>query len=226
MPVRTVAKLFGRSPFVPLQVHLEKVTECVDAVATLLDGMSSGTAGDIEQAATAVSKLEHEADLVKNDIRNSLPRGLFLAIDRGQLLEILSLQDSIADQAEDIAVQLSIKPLDVPSSLAEQFEGFVHRNIDSFHKVSEVMREVDELIESGFGGPEATRVESMIDEVAQMEHEVDVLQRDLMRGVYAAEDTLSTGEFHGWMRLLHEVGSLSNLSEKLANRVRMLLTLK
>ena len=226
MPVRTVAKLFGRSPFVPLQVHLEKVTECVDAVATLLDGMSSGAADDIEQAASVVSKLEHEADLVKNDIRNSLPRGLFLAIDRGQLLEILSLQDSIADQAEDIAVQLAIKPLSIPDAFCEMFAAFVQRNIEAFHKASDVMREMDELIQSGFGGSEASRVEAMIDDVARMEHEVDVLQRDLMRAVYASEDTLSIGEFHGWMRLLHEIGSISNLSEKLANRVRMLLTLK
>ena len=226
MPVNAMARLFGRSPFVPLQLHLDKIADCVEASVALIERIRTGDTTNIVEEALAISKLEHKAGLVKNDIRNNLPRGLFMAIDRGQLLEILSLQDSIADKGEDIAVLMSIRPVKILDELSEPLKEYIAGNIDAFHKAKGVMRELDALIESGFGGTEATRVETMIEEVAHKEHECDIMQRKLMKMVLDHEEDLSMGDFFVWQRLLHEIASISNLSEKLANRVRMLLTLK
>jgi hypothetical protein len=226
MPVNAMARIFGRSPFVPLQLHLDKVADCVEAVIALLDRIGSGDVENLDEAARSISLLEHKADLVKNDIRNNLPRGLFMAIDRGQLLEMLSLQDSIADQAEDIGILMSLRPAKMLEQIREPFKKYAEGNMDAFLKARDVMRELDAVIESGFGGTEASRVDQMVDAVAQAEHEADIMQRDLMKQVLEHENELSTGDFFVWMRLIHEVAGISNLSEKLANRVRMLLTLK
>ncbi|MDE1037362.1 MAG: TIGR00153 family protein [Phycisphaerales bacterium] len=226
MPVNAMARLFGRSPFVPLQLHLDKISDCVQATVTLLERICAGEEFDVNEEARAISLLEHKADLVKNDIRNNLPRGLFMAIERGQLLEILSLQDSIADKSEDIAVLMSIRPVKVISGLSVDLKAYIEGNVRAFQSVLQVMRELDALIESGFGGTEASRVDKMIDEVARAEHECDIMQRQLMRNVLEHEDELSMGDFFVWQRLLHDIAGISNQSEKLANRVRMLLTLK
>ncbi len=226
MPVNAMTRLFGRSPFVPLQLHLDKVADCVEAAFSLLERIREGEDPNVEETAREISKLEHKADLVKNDIRNNLPRGLFLAIDRGQLLEILGLQDSIADKAEDIGILMSLRSAKMLDSLVEPFGEYVKENKDAFHKARDVMRELDALIESGFGGVEATRVVEMVDGVAEAEHNCDIMQRKLMKLVLDHEDELSVGHFFVWQRLLHEIAGISNYSEKLANRVRMLLTLK
>jgi len=226
MPVNAMARLFGRSPFVPLQLHLDKVADCVEAVFALLERIREGEVANVEETAREISKLEHKADLVKNDIRNSLPRGLFLAIDRSQLLEILGLQDSIADKAEDIGILMSLRSAKMLDSLVEPFGEYIKGNKDAFHKARDVMRELDALIESGFGGVEATRVVQMVDAVAESEHNCDIMQRKLMKQVLDHEDELSVGNFFVWQRLLHEIAGISNYSEKLANRIRMLLTLK
>ncbi len=226
MPVNAMARLFGRSPFVPLQLHLDKISDCVEAAVALLEKIRTGDTSTVSEDARAISKLEHKADLVKNDIRNNLPRGLFMAIDRSQLLEILSLQDSIADKGEDIAVLMSIRPVKVLDNLRDPLKEYIDGNLGAFHKVKEVMRELDVLIESGFGGAEANRVNDMIEGVAIAEHECDIMQRKLMKSVLDHEDELSVGDFFVWQRLLHEIAGISNYSEKLANRVRMLLTLK
>ncbi len=226
MPVNAMARIFGRSPFVPLQLHLDKVADCVEAAVAMLERIGGGDTDNLDETARGISLLEHKADLVKNDIRNNLPRGLFMAIDRGQLLEMLSLQDSIADQAEDIGILMSLRPAKMLESLREPFKIYAEGNMDAFLKARDVMRELDAVIESGFGGTEASRVDEMVDAVAQAEHEADIMQRDLMKQVLEHENDLSTGDFFIWMRLIHEVAGISNLSEKLANRVRMLLTLK
>ena len=226
MPVNAMAKLFGKSPFVPLQLHLDRISDCVEASVVLLTHICNGDISTIGEEARAISKLEHKADLVKNDIRNNLPRGLFMAMDRGQLLEILSLQDAIADQGEDIAVLMSIRPVKILDALNVPLKEYIDGNLDAFHKVKNVMRELDALIESGFGGVEASRVDVMVEEVAHAEHECDIMQRKLMKQVLDHETELSVGDFFIWQRLLIEIAGISNLSEKLANRVRMLLTLK
>ena len=226
MPVNAMARLFGRSPFVPLQLHLDKVADCVEAVFALLERIREGDVSNVDETAREISKLEHKADLVKNDIRNSLPRGLFLAIDRSQLLEILGLQDSIADKAEDIGILMSLRSAKMLDSLVEPFGEYIKGNKDAFHKARDVMRELDALIESGFGGVEATRVVQMVDAVAESEHNCDIMQRKLMKLVLDHEDELSVGNFFVWQHLLHEIAGISNYSEKLANRIRMLLTLK
>src|SRR3989344_2456887 len=99
----TIARLFGKSPFAPLQTHMEKVSSCMSELPYLFKAILVQDQEAISDIAAKISKLEHEADLTKNDIRNHLPKSLFLLVDREALLEILSLQDALADQAEEIS---------------------------------------------------------------------------------------------------------------------------
>ena len=98
----TILSLFGRSPFAPFQSHMESVSRCVHCLPPLCEAIEKKDYARVEQISEEISRLEHEADLIKNDIRNHLPKSLFLPIDRSNLLEILSIQDSIADKVEDV----------------------------------------------------------------------------------------------------------------------------
>ena len=97
--MRSIAKVFGRSPFVPLQIHMEKVAECVKQLPDAIAAYRREDRETVEELQKNISRLEHEADAIKDDIRNSLPRGLFMPVERVNLLQILSLQDSIANRA-------------------------------------------------------------------------------------------------------------------------------
>ena len=224
--MRTIAKLFGRSPFVPLQTHMEKVAACVEKVREIFDACKAEDRKTVDKLAAQISKLEHKADVVKNDIRNHLPKGIFMPVDRAHVLEILSTQDDIADKAENIAVLLTLKPLPMIEAFKDDFKAFLNKNIECFEGAKQVIQQLDELLESGFGGAEAQKVTQMVDRVALLEHEADVIQRQLLKELYAHEQELTHGSFHLWMLVFREVAQLSNLSEKLANRVRMTLELK
>ncbi|MDB4458883.1 DUF47 family protein, partial [bacterium] len=52
-----------------------------------------------------------------------------MPIDRSEVLEILSLQDSLADTAEDVCKVLTLKRLPFPEDLVEDFDKFVGFNI-------------------------------------------------------------------------------------------------
>src|SRR5437868_6129719 len=102
--MRSIVNLFGRSPFIPLRQHMEKVALCVRLLSQLFDALLGQRYDRVQEIALQIQSYEHEADRTKNDLRNHLPKSLFLPIDRTQLLEILTLQDRLADKAEDISV--------------------------------------------------------------------------------------------------------------------------
>ncbi len=222
----TILNLFGRSPFTLLKTHMEKVSFCVHQVVLLFQALQEQDYERVEKIAHHISEAEHLADITKNDIRDHLPKSLFMPIDRNQILEILRIQDKIADQAEDIAVLATLKPLELPSSLKELFDAFLKKNVEAFEGVHNIIKELHELLESSFGGIEADKVRGMVNAVAYKEHEVDVLQRKLLKGLFSLEDELPYSSFHLWLRLFEATAALSNLSETLANRMRMTLEMK
>lgn len=222
----TIAKLFGQSPFVPLKAHMDKVARCVEKVPNMFDALVRGDHASVEKLAGEISTLEHEADQVKHDIQDHMPRSLFMAVDRDRLLEILSTQDNLADKCENIGVLLTLKKLTMPTWLAEDFHKYLEMNLKAFHGALAIMQEIDSLLEANFGGAEAEKVLAMVHKVAQAEHEVDLLQRQLLRHLLANETDLTIGDFFLWQRLFLQVSDISDLSERLANRVRRTLELK
>ena len=221
-----ILNLFGRSPFAPLQGHMEKVADCVFELIPLFSALKDRNYPLLQKIADRISELEHAADLTKNDIRNHMPGSLFLSINRATFLDMLTTQDSIADAVEDIAVLLTLREMKLLETLEKPFSQFLAKNIESFEGVRKIIQELHELLESSFGGSEAERVKMMIEDVAFKEHEADVIQRNLLKALYQAEGSISYGVFDQWQKIFSAVGALSNLSEKLANCVRMTLDVK
>lgn len=222
----TILNLFGRSPFAPLQSHMDKVASCVHLIRKLFEAIERLDYDEANAIAEQISDLEHQADLMKNGVRTHLPKSLFLPIDRAHLLEILSLQDRIADKAQDIAVLVTVKPVALLSGFKEEFKEFLDKNISAFDAAFLIIKEMNELLESSFGGIEAEKVRAMIEEVCFKEHEVDVIQRKLLKKLFAAESEMSYTTFYVWQKTFESVANISNLSENLALRVRMTLELK
>jgi len=221
--MRAILNIFGRSPFNLLQSHMDRVHDCVQKVVEIFDAIKAGDYNNIERIASKISKLEHIADITKQDIRNNLSSGTFFSVDRMAILEILSLQDDIADKAEDIGVLLSLKNLPMCDEFKKTFESFIEKNVETFMGAREIIQELKHLFQSSFGGNEAEKVRHMVDDVAYKEHEVDLLQRQLLKDFFSIAEKLSTPVFYLWLRIFEEVSEISNLSEKLAHRVRAML---
>lgn len=222
----TIGKLFGRSPFGQMKQHMEHVAQCVQKMSEALKAVQSGRYDSLDDLAEEASQLEHQADEVKNDIRNRLLKRVFMPIDRSEVLEILSLQDSLADTAEDVCRVLTFKRLPIPPSVSQEFTEFVEHNLHAFQVAHSIVRQLDELIESGFGGMEAERIRGLASQTAFAEHQADMVQVKLLKMIYSMESELSFTEFHLWMRLTNVLSEISNLSEDLAERVLKTLSLK
>ncbi len=224
--MRTLAKLFAKSPFAPLQKHMQDVNECVKKVKEIFEALEENDSKSVSRISGEISKLEAIADTTKNELRNHLPGGLFMPVSKAALLEILSLQDDIADDCEDIGILLTLKDLTLKDIFKDDFKSFLNKNFETYELIKEIIDEFDNLLETSFTGREAEKVRSMVSNVALKEHETDLTQRKLLRNIFSNEDQFTYAEFQLWLLILREIRTLSNTSEKLAHRIRNLLDLE
>ena len=202
---------------------MRAVMSCVSHVPGLFSALGAGDAEAVEKAKAAIFEAEAQADRIKNDLRAHLPNRLFMPVDRRDLLEILQLQDSIADTAQDIAGLLTERPMDVPAPMRVPLAELVQRCVDTCAHCAKAIEELDELVEMGFRGREAEQVEKMLDEVNRLEDETDIMGFDLAKLLFAHEDELKPVSVLMWYQLIHWTGDLADYAEKVADRLRLLI---
>ena len=75
-----ILSLFRKSPFEPLRHHMLKVKECVSLVPQLFDKLADQDYDGLEELAEQVFRTEHEADEIKDAIRTTLPKSIFMPV--------------------------------------------------------------------------------------------------------------------------------------------------
>jgi len=220
--VAWIDKLLGRSPIGPMQEHMRVVVECAREVVPLIDSMASGDVSAVRDRRAAIDDLEHQADDIKNEIRNHLPRRLMLAMERRDMLEVLDNQDSIADVAQDIAELADQRSMQLPADLVEPFKALTLRVVAACEQAGRVIDELDQLIETGFSGRETARVEEMIAELGRIETETDDLQDHACRVLFAMESELGVATVY-WHQLILWIADMADYAERVGNRLRLLI---
>lgn len=222
---RTIFELFAKSPFGPLQDHMNKVMVAVRMVPELFRAMEAGEKDKVREITENIERAEFEADEIKNQIRSDLPSTIFTPVDRTDLLDILRFQDRISDAAEDVGVVLTMKD-DLPfhEDLRALFWDFMDQVMTVAEQYARINGELDELMEASFGGAEAGKVMEMISTLGLLEHEADQKQQRLLKKLLSMEKQLGALNIVLWMRVFQLVGDLANGAERTGNRVRLFLS--
>ena len=223
MPKRPIAGLFGKSPVRPLQEHMYVVYKGVKHLISLTEGMNQQNPAQIQQAQQAIVASEHTADDMKRELRQNLPRGFFMPVDRRDLLDVLWMQDRIINQAKDIAGLVVGRNMQLPESMRELFQQYVERCVAAVKQALKVINELDELVETGFRGLEVEHVEEMLKLLSSIEHETDELQGKLRNILFALEDTMRATDVMFTYRLLEWTGNLADDAQRVGSRLQLML---
>ncbi|HKJ93714.1 MAG TPA: TIGR00153 family protein [Longimicrobiales bacterium] len=221
--MRSILGLFAKSPFGPLAQHTERVHETVVLIRPLFEAF---IAEDWPQAAVVyeqISRLEHKADNIKNEIRDNLPKSLFLPVDRGDVLTFLREQDALADGAEDLGVLLSMRNTATPEVMREGLLKFVDQVIATSELWYTTCRELPTLQEASFSGPEVTRTIERVKQISDMEWEADKLQAAVTRQVFEQEKEHGAIFVFFWFNVLRVLGGVANHAENSADLLRLML---
>lgn len=211
------------SPFEPLAEHMKHVRTCVDLVLPMFECVRDGNYDKLTALTAEVFKAEHEADRVKTEIRRTIPKAFALPVYRGDLLAFLHVQDELADTAEDLAVQLTIKRLTLPQALADDAIEYVRQSLRVCEKLYAALAQLKDLVEADFGGPRGKRVMVLVGEAEHEEWVADKMQYKLAQRLFALEDEMKPTDIFLWSNIFQSLGALANHADKTAERLRRML---
>jgi len=215
--------LFGRSPITPLQEHMYRVYTGIKHLSPLIEGMIESDQDKILAAQKEIVDGEHDADEMKRELRTHLPKGLFMPVDRRDVLDVLLRQDIIANQAKDVASLIVGRNMTLPDEMNAPFLEFTNRCIDTVKQALQTINELDELVETGFRGLEVEHVESMLVELGSIESETDTMQENLRQTLFKLEADLSPVDVIFTYRLIDWVGSVADNAERVGSRLSLML---
>ena len=213
----------AQSPFEPLSTHMKHVRNCVGMVLPMFECVQAGDYERLHHVASDVFKAEHEADKVKAAIRGTIPKAFALPVFRGDLLAFLHVQDDMADMAEDLAVQLTIKNIQLPAPLAEDVLSYVHQAVKVCEKLFEALNHLEGFQEADFTGRRGEQVMALIGEAEHEEWVADKMQYRLAQKLFAHEDDIKPTDIFLWSQIFQKVGELANSADKTAERLRRML---
>ncbi|MCS4503563.1 TIGR00153 family protein [Arhodomonas aquaeolei] len=217
------SQLFGKSPVSPLQRHMAEVSACVEELPPFLAAVRAGDWATAEAHQQRIGRIESDADRLKHELRLQLPKGLMLPVARRDLLEVLAMQDKVANRAKDIAGLILGRRMTFPESVAEPMESFLQRSVDATRQARKAIDELDDLFETGFRGHEVDIVNGMLTELDRIESDTDRLQVTTRRAVFALEDELPPVHVMFIYRIIDWIGSLADRSQRVGSRLQLML---
>ncbi len=217
------SRIFGNSPVSPLQKHIEKVVLCVEELIPYFDAVIKNDWGKAEKIQNNLATLENDADEIKNLLRMQLPSSLFMPMDRRDVLDVLQLQDKIANKAKDIAGLVLGRKMSLPEPICNTYIEFLNRCVDATRQTQNAINELDELVAAGFRGNEVTRVKKMIEELHVIEDETDKIQIKLRAELYKIEKDLPPVDVMFIYKIIEWTGDLADNAQSTGNRLQLML---
>lgn len=219
-----LANIFGSSPVRPLERHMDIVYRCAKKLRPFVNAVIRRDLKRMTEVRAQIEALEHEADNLKKKIRINMPKSLFMPVPREDLLQLLLVQDKIANRTKDVSGVIYGRKMKIPRQIAPQFKEFVDRNIDATKQARESVRELDELFTAGFKGAEVTLVANMIEELDRIETDTDEQQTVLRSALFEIEKTLDPIDAMFLYEVIEITGEIADMAERVGRRLELLLS--
>lgn len=227
MPLLANKPLYGLlrgSPFKPIQEHMRLVFSCICLIPPLFDALYRKERDQVLEMADQIKKLETEADKLKSTFRLNMPKSLFLPVDRKDLLSLIGDQDHLADTTENIGKILTYRKMDVPEALKDLLDELLEGTMEISAEARDMIEQLDELLEVGFGGRELDKVLERIAGVRRGEHNIDAIMHRTKKTLFSVEKELDPVSVMFWYEIIDLLGHISDQCENLADRLLLFLS--
>jgi predicted phosphate transport protein (TIGR00153 family) len=222
MPMRfSFFSLFYKSPFKKLKDHADKVKECAWMFKRAVECYVERDCEEFDQLTEDVAMLESQADWLKRNLRNHLPRGIFMPVDKFVLLDCLREQDHVLDNVEKALYWLSFKPEgEIPEELVGDLLHLVEAVIPAIEKLPEMAEQAIAYFESSTE-ENRNRLKSTIRDIHQAEKESDHLEHELKKEAFAVlKDPVDI--FH-IVRLVEIIANIADDAQNASDRMRTMI---
>lgn len=215
--------LFGKSPIRPLQQHMTKAHSCIKKLNKIMVAINNNDWDEAEKIRTNISKTEKDADVLKKKLRMNLPSTFMMPFSRRDLLDLLLIQDSIANISKDVSGLICNRKMRFPKEINDDVVELTKVCVKTSAKALEAINELDELLETAFGNRERKIVSGIIKKVNSLESESDSIQHRIRTKLFPLESSLPPVDVIFYYRTVEWLGELADAAQKVGSRLEVLL---
>jgi len=219
-----ISSLFGKSPISPLQQHMKKVHSCIKEFGLFAKAANAEDWEKAQAAQISIAQKEHKADKLKKKLRMNLPSTFMMPFSRRDLLDVLLIQDSIANITKDLAGLMMTRRMVFPKEFAEDFINLTGLCIKTSAAALVAINELDELLETAFSSRERKIVDQMIKKINELEHDTDIAQSKIREKLFALESSLAPVDVMFYYRAIEWLGETADAAQKVGSRFEVMLT--
>ena len=219
-----ISSLFGKSPISPLQQHMKKVHSCIKEFGVFAKATNAENWEKAQAAQISIAQKEHKADKLKKKLRMNLPSTFMMPFSRRDLLDVLLIQDSIANITKDLAGLMMTRRMVFPKEFAEDFINLTGLCIKTSAAALVAINELDELLETAFSSRERKIVDQMIKKINELEHDTDIAQNEIREKLFALESSLAPIDVMFYYRAIEWLGETADAAQKVGSRFEVMLT--
>jgi len=202
---------------------MEKILACVSELAPFTKAALKNDQQELAIRHQNIVTMENEADTLKKELRLRLPSSLFMPIDRRDVLEVLTMQDMVAGSARDVSGLIFGRNMQFPKSMAKGYKKLVKRSIDACKQAYIAIKELDELIETGFGKVERKRVGRLLIKLDVIEQHTDELQVTLRNELFKLENELHPVNIMFLYKVIDQTGNIADRAQRVGSRLQLML---
>lgn len=219
-----ISEVISHSPLAMLERH---AGICVDCVKHLPAYFAQAQAGHWAKASTLrsdICRLEGLADELKEEVRSNLPRGLWMSVSRADLLELVRMQDKMANGVKEISGISLGRKLVFPAPLVGDLSAYLAEVVDVSAVILKIIGALRELSRSAFGTRQTNVLLDYIAEVEAGERRSDEMQVMLRSSLMEHEKDISPVDAMFLYQLLSGIGEIADSAEKVAHRAQIIAT--
>ena len=220
----TIADMFGKSPVKPIQQHMEEVLQTAELLPTFIAAAQAGEWAEAKEIHKGIVAREREADKLKHSLRTMLPKRLFMPISRGDVLQLVTTQDRIANLTKDIAGLMMGRKITFPKKLFPLITEYVDEVLEVSRHALGAISQLDEVFEVGFSQRELKTIDDMIARINKLEKRTDKQQIKLRAALFKIEDKLSPVDVMFYYKIIELIGEIADYAERTGNRLQILIT--
>ena len=217
-----LSEVLSNSPLAIMERHAEVCLDCVNKLEPYFEAALANQWGRAEALQQEIARLEALADDIKMDVRKNLPRGLWMSVSRPDLLELVRVQDKMANEAKDIAGLTLGRQLTFPKKLEKSLFKFIATVTDASAKAVEVVAATRELSRSAFSSRQVKAISAKCLLVEKIERRSDDLQSKLRAKLRIYEEDMSPIDAIFLYQVLSSIGEIADHAEKVSHRAQII----
>ncbi|HII01515.1 TPA: TIGR00153 family protein [Methanosarcinaceae archaeon] len=221
---RTVIEVFGKPPFLPLEEHARKAQIAAGKLNEAVQAYFEGDMETLHRLCVEIDRTEEEADYIKQKIQASLSPSVKLPVDPKHLLDFLTEQDKIVNDARNAAYWMELREYEeLAPEIKEGFLELASKTKETVETYYTLIEKLYKLVKLSFSRKQMNSAFEIVPEVDRLEHEVDRIESELTKLIFAEQEKLHGAGVCHLLELVEKIGDLADKAVRSADALQTMV---